>query len=102
MVEHDLDITRNREQLKSIRRGEWTLEYLREWFETKERALEEVYAASTLRYGPDEEAIRELLLNCLEHHYGNISDAVRRDIKVDQMVRELEAVLDRYRAHERV
>lgn len=96
MVEHDLDITRNREQLKSIRRGEWTLEYLHEWFETKEKALEEVYANSDLRYGPDEESLRQLLLDALEQHYGSLDTAVKRDVQVDQLVDELRRLVDRY------
>jgi uncharacterized protein len=96
MVEHDLDITRDREQLKAIRRGEWKLEYLHEWFEAKEKALEGVYAASTLRYGPDEEALRELLLDCLEHHYGSLESAVKRDVQVDRLVAELKVLVQRY------
>lgn len=96
MIEHDLDITRNREQLKAIRRGEWTLEYLHEWFEAKEKSLEDVYASSTLRYGPDVEAIRTLLLDCLEHHYGSLANAVKRDINVDQIVAELKQIVARY------
>jgi predicted nucleotidyltransferase len=49
MVEHDLDLERNREQLKNIRRGEWSLEQVKDYFQSKERALEEVYANSTLK-----------------------------------------------------
>ncbi len=47
MVEGDLE--RNREQLKSIRRGEWTLEALQAHFDAKGRALENAYAASSRR-----------------------------------------------------
>lgn len=96
MIEHDLDITRNREQLKSIRRGEWSLDYLHEWFEAKEKALETVYAESTLRHGPDEDAIRTLLMDCLEHHFGSLDKAVKRDVKIDGLITELQQVLDRY------
>lgn len=97
MVEHDLDITRDREQLKAIRSGEWSLEYLHEWFEAKEKALEGVYAASTLRAGPDEVAIRQLLLDCLEHHYGSLAEAVTRDVSVGRLVADLQTVIDRYK-----
>jgi len=76
MVEHDLDLERNREQLKAIRRGEWTLEQLETYFAEKERALEQVYSVSTLRHSPDEAAIKSLLLNCLEIHFGNLGTAV--------------------------
>lgn len=96
MVEHDLDITRNREQLKDIRRGAWTLEYLREWFAEKEKSLERVYAESTLRYGPDEDRIRGLLMRCLEHHYGSIDDAIKVDKSVADLVNDIQGVLNRY------
>jgi predicted nucleotidyltransferase len=51
MIEQDLDLQRNREQLKSVRNGEWTLAQLEDYFEQKERALEDVYTKSTLRWG---------------------------------------------------
>lgn len=76
LTEHTLDLERNREQLKSIRRGEWGLELLEEWFASKEQGLEEAYNKSTLPNTPREDEIKELLLSCLEHHYGSLRDAV--------------------------
>jgi uncharacterized protein len=96
MVEHDLDLERNREQLKAIRRGEWTLDQIERHFEAKERALEQTYSASTLRHSPDEAAIKEVLLTCLEMHFGSIADAVRREPSVERLVREMQDVLARY------
>lgn len=96
MIEHDLDITRNREQLKSIRRGEWTLEHLHTWFEEKEKQLEGVYASSDLRHSPDEVALRELLMNCLEQHYGSLSDAVVKEVGAQQMLDDLKALVRKY------
>ena len=97
MVEHDLDLERNREQLKSIRRGEWTLDHLQEYFAAKEKSLEAVYAASTLRHSPDEAAIKEVLLTCLEHHFGSVEDAVRREASTERLVRDIDGILARYR-----
>lgn len=96
MVEQDLDLERNREQLKSIRRGEWTLEQIQSHFEAKERALENTYAASTLRHSPDEAAIKELLFNSLEMHFGTLEGAVSRDPSVARLVRDIEEVLARH------
>jgi hypothetical protein len=73
LVEHDLDLERNREQLKSIRRGESTLEQVEEWFKTKEAQLDELYLSSKLRYSPDYPELQRVLLLCLEEKYGNIS-----------------------------
>lgn len=98
MIEHDLDLERNREQLKAVRRGEWSLPYLKEWFGEKERALEGVYASSTLRHSPDEAPIKAVLLHCLEHHYGSIADAVRASATINQLGADIRALLDRHGA----
>jgi uncharacterized protein len=96
LLEHDLNIEQNAEILKSIRRGEWSEQKLRSWFDEKEKHLEELYTKSTLRHKPDEDAIKELLMNCLEQHYGSLDSAVKREVPVDRMIAELKAVLDKY------
>lgn len=97
LTEHDLDLERNSEILKSIRRGEWTLPQFEEWFAEKEKSLEITVARSTLRDQPDEKRIKDLLLEALEMHYGTITTGVKRETGVDQLVSELQSVLDRYR-----
>ena len=97
LVEQDLDIERSREVLKSIRRGEWSEEKLRGWFGEKEKQLEELYVKSDLRHSPDEDAIKELLMNCLEHHYGSLDNAVKREVPVEKMISEIQSVLDKYK-----
>lgn len=77
LMEHDLDLQRNREQLKSIRRGEWTLEDIEKYFVDKEKSLEKLYIESSLRHKPNEVEIKELLLNCLEQHFGNLDSVVK-------------------------
>jgi predicted nucleotidyltransferase len=97
LIEHDLDLERNREMLKSIRRGEWTIEQIEQHFTDKQRALESVYAESTLPHGPDEPRIKALLLECLEHHYGSLDAVIVRDQSAAQLVADLDVVLARYR-----
>lgn len=48
--EGDLDLQRNKEQLKSIRNGEWSLQQIEEYFTFKERELEKLYQESKLQY----------------------------------------------------
>lgn len=74
----DLDLQRDREIYKSIRRGEWEIKKIKEFFSTKEAHLEALYASPgcPLPYGPNEPAIKQLLLNVLEEHYGTISQIV--------------------------
>lgn len=96
MVEHDLDLERNSEILKSVRKGEWTFEQLDEWLKKKESSLEDLYIKSSLPHSPDEPAIKELLLNCLEMHFGSLDRAVVREQSVDQLVHELKELVRKY------
>jgi hypothetical protein len=96
LVEHDLDLERNREQLKSIRRGEWTLDQVERYFVEKERALEMIYASSTLPHAPDEAGLKRLLTACLEMHYGSLSTALVRDPLLPALLADLGGLIARY------
>jgi uncharacterized protein len=96
LIEGDLDIERNREVLKSIRRGEWNIDRIKEFCSQKERHLDDLYQKSTLQHSPDEEAIKDLLMNCLEQHYGSLDNAVKREVPVERMIAELKSVLEKY------
>jgi predicted nucleotidyltransferase len=95
LTEGDLDLQRNREQLKTIRRGEWTEKELRQWFADKEASLEKVFLESTLRQKPDESAIKAVLLECLEAHYGNLSDCVVSVDAATTALRNIQKELDK-------
>lgn len=99
LVEHDLDLQRNREQLKSIRRGEWTLDQIREYFETKEKQLEELYVTSDLQYSPNEEQIKTILLECLEMHYGSLDSFIKKTNKdeLNIMLDEINTLTEKIR-----
>jgi len=72
LEEGDMDITRNSETLKSIRRGEWTLEHLKERFHSKEKELDALYVSSKLQYTPNMKFLGEILMACLEMKYGSL------------------------------
>jgi predicted nucleotidyltransferase len=94
----DLDIQQCREELKSIRRGEWTEQRLRTEFENKLPIIENIYARSRLPEVPDENKLKTILLQCLEVHYGNIKEGVsNRDSLIDSL-RNIDKELDRVRA----
>lgn len=97
LLEHNLTLDRNREQLKSIRRGEWTAEQLQSYFERKEAELESAYTSSTLRHSPDEEAIKTLLLQCLEEYYGSLEGCVEIPDAERAALREIDAALEKVR-----
>jgi predicted nucleotidyltransferase len=89
LLEGDLDLQRNREQLKSIRRGEWTMQQILDYFELKRVALEEARTRSSLPPGPDEEVIRGLLLRCLEAHYGTLEGCIVVPGRAEALLREI-------------
>jgi predicted nucleotidyltransferase len=97
LVSCDIDLERDREQLKAIRRGEWTLDQLDQWAQDKENQLEALYHTSTVRYEPDEPLLRRHLLHCLEHHYGDLSTAVAQTDDADQLLRTIAELTAKYR-----
>lgn len=96
LVEHDLDLERNSEILKSVRRGEWTLPEINEWFSCKERDLERVYHTSDLRHKPEEHLIKNLLHECINMHYGEV-DFRRRKEDNTGLLAELEQLIIKYK-----
>lgn len=95
MLEGDLDLQKNREELKSIRRGEWTEQQIRDYFTRKEVELGELYLNSKLPHKPDEAAIKKLLMECLEEHYGDLTKAVVVTGKSEQALRDIRSILER-------
>ncbi|MBM3457237.1 MAG: nucleotidyltransferase [Armatimonadetes bacterium] len=92
LLEGDLDLQRHREQLKAIRRGEWTEPQIREWAAAKEADLERAYANSVLPAAPNETALRNLLLDCLELHYGDLKGAVAAPGAAEAALRQIEEI----------
>lgn len=95
LVEQDLSLTKNNDQLKSIRRGEWTLDQVEKYFVDKEKSLEEVYAKSTLRYGPDEPAIKKILMECLEEHYGSLDGVLQTEDHYKGILRQIQQLVQK-------
>lgn len=85
----DLDLRRDKEHLKAIRRGEVSEADIRAWASEKEKHLEKCYAESKLPYGPDEKKIKQLLIDCLEHHYGNLGDCIVNPDKAVELIADL-------------
>lgn len=95
LTEGDLDLRRNSEQLKAIRRGDLAEEEVRRIALDKEHALERIYEASTLRHSPDEAAIKQLLLDCLEEHWGSLQNFTDTAIVTeDAPVKALEEIAE--------
>jgi len=94
LTEGDIDVLRHKEMLKSIKHGGWPEQKVHDFFAQKEKDLEKVYAESKLPWGPNEEAIKELLLNCLEHHFGSLDKAVIVPNKLENALRQIKEICD--------
>jgi predicted nucleotidyltransferase len=89
LLEGDLDLQRNREMLKSIRRGEWTMQQILDYFEKKRIDLETARTKSTLPPTANESTLRDLLLRCLETHYGSLEGAIRIPGHAEELLRQI-------------
>ena len=99
MREGDIVLDRYKEIYKSIRRGEWTKEQLREFFDRKKAELDKLYddKDSPIPHKPDEDKIKALLLECLEIHYGSLNTTISKDVSVEVLLDEIEQVTSKYR-----
>ena len=93
---HNLVLDRDREIYKSIRRGEWTLEDIQDFFDSKRKSLETLKDESKLPNYPDEDAIKKLLMECLEINFGSIQKMVTVE-KQDDLLNDLERLVAKYR-----
>lgn len=91
----DLHLDQNGPFFRAIREGEWSLDRTEKWFVEKELALEKLYNSSSLPYGPDEERIKRLLLQCLEQYYGKL--AVIPPSEERAALEEIEKIINRVR-----
>lgn len=66
----DIDLQRARETMKAVRRGEWTTEDVERWVRAKEAALEKSFGDCKLPEKAPTDKLKQLLLSCLEEHYG--------------------------------
>jgi predicted nucleotidyltransferase len=103
LTEGDLDLQRNREQLKAIRRGEWSLNQIKEYFTLKEIELEVLYNKNKpgLPWGPKDQGlqdrVKQLLLQCLEEHYGSLDKYIVNVDAATVALREIDQLLTKFR-----
>lgn len=96
LINGDLDLELNREILKTIRAGRWNAEQVQSFFDDKERQIEKLFAESKLQKTANEAKIKELLLNCLEAHFGSLSSCIVKEdelkvalLKIDEIINEV-------------
>jgi len=85
------------EHMKAIRRGDVPEADIIKWASEKESDLEKLYAESSLPWGPDEKAIKKLLLECLEEHYGSIDNCIGQPDWAIQGLRDIDELVQKFR-----
>lgn len=93
----DIDLMQNNDQLKDIRSGEWSLDFLELYFDNKQITLEKLYQDSSLQKYPDESIIKQLLLDCLEEFYGSITkDELNMVDSAESTLIEIKKLVNKY------
>lgn len=96
LIEENLDLQKNSKILKTVRNGEWSLEKLMDWANEKEKQLENIFANSNLRNIPNESKIKELLIDCLSMHYGDISNLIPTPKDNSLLLYDLKNLIQKY------
>jgi predicted nucleotidyltransferase len=93
--EHDLvlDEKSRREHLKAIRNGDVKVDDIIEWASSKERELDILCTNSLLRETKATGLAKQVLLECLEQHYGSLAKAVvtksDAEVKLEKIIQIL-------------
>jgi hypothetical protein len=94
----EMDLQRAKDPMKAIRRGEWKVEDVRAWAMEKEKSLSVINDKCLLPDKPDEEALKKLLMQCLEEHYGNLSSVYQQPDWAVSSLSEIDRILTGVRA----
>lgn len=98
LIEGNLDLRKNKEMIKAVRRGELKLDDVSKWFLEKDILLDKLAIDSKIPDTVNENKIKHILLNCLEMHYGDLSAIINKQDKGinDCVVDEIKAVLRKF------
>jgi predicted nucleotidyltransferase len=95
LTEHDLvlDEKSRREHMKAVRNGEVDVEEILKWAKAKEMELDLLCTNSTLRDKKATGQVKQLLVECLEHHYGSLAKAVVTKSDAEVKLEKIVAIL---------
>jgi predicted nucleotidyltransferase len=95
LQEGDLDLKRNSEHLKAIRKGQLSEEQIYKYFDEKSLQLEKLYNESkVITHTPNLKAIKKLLLECLESHYGSLDKVIENPDKNSEIIRKIKELVN--------
>lgn len=89
-----INLRRIKEKLKAIRRGEISEEEIRAIFTEKEKYLTSLYQTSNaVPHDMREKEVKQLLINCIEHHYGSLSKICPQPNKSDEILKQIKQLV---------
>ncbi len=80
---------------QSERPGTGTEEDITEHFSRKGKDLESLYLSSSLPHSPDETRNKQLLVDCLEEYYGDLSHALVERVATTKPWEEIGLIVER-------
>lgn len=93
-----LELGRNKEYLKSIRREEISFEEVQSKFKEKESYLTKLYETSdVVPLLPQKAKIKDLLFQCIEMHYGDLTQIVPKEDAYRRAFEEISSVVSKHR-----
>lgn len=92
---HDLDMRRDSELLKTIRRGEWSEPDIRAWVASKEKRTEELYHDSKIPHSPDRDAIKDVMLRAIRMTHGQLPKEFVEPSRYIAALHEIKSIFDR-------
>lgn len=93
----EMDLQRAKEAMKAIRRGEWKIDDLIDWAKQKEKELDIAFTNCKLPDKAPEDKLKGLLIECLEEHYGSLTDSFQQPNWAIQALEEMDRSLAKIR-----
>ena len=94
LQEGNLDLERNRQQLKHVRSGGYTLDELKAWFHAKDIELNKAQVDSELPVLPDFKRLTLVLFECLEMHFGKLDVAQEVDPRTVEKLEKIRRIIN--------
>lgn len=86
----NIDLRSDVNAMRIIREGGWGVDEMEHYFALTEERLVDLYETTSLPAAPREVEIKQLLMDCLETHYGSLSACVSTGVAVHVWLNEIE------------
>jgi hypothetical protein len=96
LEEGTINLKKDKDVLKSIRMGEWKIEEIKKWASDKEKSLDVLIKKSSLKEKINKKEIRELLVSCLETHYGSLQKEMVNEETERSFIKEVKSLLEKF------